>query len=159
MLETRQSWDDTWMRVAKTIGERSICDRRRVGAVVVTSTNRPVAVGYNGPPAGYGVPGRCSRWCERQVKATRDKGYGDCPTVHAEMNALLFADRRDFEGGTLYVTSSLCWDCGKVVANSGIATVVMEIDREADAHRDPEKTISFLESCGLDVIVFNERES
>lgn len=150
----RPSWDETWMAVADEIAKRSLCVGRQVGAVIVDANNRIVATGYNGPPAEFSTGGkRCGEWCQRQRE--RQSGaplsYGlTCPTIHAELNALVFADRRDYENGTLYVTAACCGDCGKVVANSGVARVVMRLD-ERDAHRLPHDTIGFIRGCGIDV--------
>ena len=151
----RLDWDTVWMNVAYSIGERSRCDSRRVGAVIVTPNNRPVAVGYNGPPSGMPLPGdiSCSDFCPRRMNNDMTQAYDNCVTVHAELNALLFADRREYEGGTLYVSSSTCWDCGKVVANSGVSRVVMDIDEDRDKHRNPRRTIEFLRTCGIDVVL------
>lgn len=143
------------MEVADTIAKRSLCDGRQVGAVIVDDTNRPISLGYNGPPQGYPTGGlRCSEWCQRQ-KARQstevDLSYGlKCPTVHAEANALMFADRRDYKGGTIYVTAACCGDCAKLIANSGIKHIVMRLD-DRDAHRDPYDIVDFVRQCGLDV--------
>lgn len=152
----RASWDETWMAVADTIARRSPCARRQIGAVIVSSHNRIVSTGYNGAPAGF-QPAQlspdCTGWCSRPsaVSTTVGVSYGlSCPSIHAEANALLFADRRDFEGGTIYVTSACCQDCGKLVANSGLARVVMRLE-ERDMHRDPGATIDFIRKCGLEV--------
>jgi dCMP deaminase len=151
----RPDWDTTWMSIAAEMGARSRCDRRQVGAVIVGPNNRIVATGYNGPPAGLHLePGStCSTWCSRARSSSLSSDYSDCLTVHAEANALMYADRRLYEGGTLYVTSSVCWSCAKLVANSGISTVVMNLDIAEDAHRNPDKSILFMEECGLQVIV------
>lgn len=150
----RPDWDTTWMAVADTMSERSLCVGRQVGAVIVDSNNRIVATGYNGPPANFSTGGSpCSTWCKRQIEREEglDMTYGlTCPTVHAELNAFVFADRRDYEGGTLYVTAACCADCGKVVANSGVARVVMRLD-DRDLHRKPHDTIEFIRGCGIDV--------
>ena len=151
----RQSWDETWMAVAHTIARRSRCDRRQVGAVVVGPSNRIVSTGYNGPPAGLRLDAdtTCSAWCSRARTGVETPSYDNCMTVHAEANALLYADRRLYEGGTLYVTSMLCWDCSKMVANSGIGRVVVEVDMMRDAHRNPERSMIFMDECGLEVHV------
>ncbi len=156
----RPSWDEVWMHVAGELGKRSRCDRRQVGAVIVDTQNRPIAVGYNGPPAGMtDLEGNCSNWCPRALLGDgAPAAYDTCYTVHAEMNALMFADRRDYAGGTIYVTSVCCWDCGKAVANSGVGTVVLYLDTERDGHRNPTRTIEMLESSGVTVVVMNERK-
>lgn len=51
-------------------------------------------------------------------------GYENCISNHAEVNALLHADRSKVEGGTLYVTDEPCIGCCKVIANSGIEWIV-----------------------------------
>lgn len=45
-------------------------------------------------------------------------------TIHAEQNLLLFTDRIDREGSTVYVTDEPCWTCANMLANSGIVEVV-----------------------------------
>ena len=150
-MSMRPDWDTVWMSVAHRIGQRSRCDGRQIGAIVVTPTNRPVSMGYNGPPAGLDLAAgtTCQTWCPRMREGLQTRSYENCVTVHAEVNALMFADRRDYEGGTLYVTSAICWDCGKVVANSGVARVVCRVNSTRDAHRDFTRTFEFMRSCGL----------
>jgi dCMP deaminase len=50
--------------------------------------------------------------------------YDNCIANHAEVNALLYADRSKVEGGTLYITAEPCTGCRKVIANSGVLRVV-----------------------------------
>lgn len=149
----RPSWDETWMAVADTIAERSNCDSRQVGAVIVNNQNRIVSSGYNGPPRGYPIPdgSTCSDWCPRRQSGAQPLSYGlSCLSVHAEANALIFADRATYQGGTIYVTAACCQDCAKLIANSGLSRVVVRVD-ERDAHRNPGVTIEFIRTCGLDV--------
>lgn len=82
----------------------------------------------------------------------RDPSYDDCSSLHAEANALMFSDRRLREGGTIYVTSPTCYACAKLVANSGLETIVNVAPREIHAHRDPQRSIDFMEKCGLTVV-------
>jgi dCMP deaminase len=145
------------MNVADVIANRSPCSRRQVGAVIVDETNRIVATGYNGFPAGYLLPDGydpvCDVDCPRaQRGAIVGVSYDNCLTIHAEANALMFTDRRDREGGTIYVTSAICFTCAKQVANSGVMRVVMRISPE-DRHRKPEQSIKFLEAAGIEVRV------
>lgn len=143
----RPSWDLTWMSVAEVVSSRSLCESRQVGAVIVDSSNRICATGYNGPPSGFSHKGTCSAWCPRmRDNEHTPNDYLNDVAVHAETNALLFADRREFHGGTLYVTSTVCWECGKIVANSGIKRVVMRLDGS-----ETERTIKFMQGCGLAV--------
>jgi hypothetical protein len=66
------------------------------------------------------------------------------------MNCLLFVDRAQAVGGTLYVTSAVCNACALTIATSGITRVVMVLD-DADAHRDPERSIAIMSECGVAV--------
>lgn len=162
----RPTWDETWMEVALAMARRSMCDRAKVGAVIVTPTNRLVSSGYNGPPAGmrtkikiagrsFGDPD-CLYDCPRRQKPTEelDPGYTDCITVHAELNALAYCDRSSAEGGSMYCTGMLCHGCAKVVANSGLARVVLpEEALHRETHRDPV-ALDLLRECGLRVDLF-----
>lgn len=141
------------MAQARAIGARSLCVRAQVGAVIVSADNSRTWVGYNGVPAGFPHNDRpCSEWCPRAQKFRRfSPSYDDCYTVHAEVNALLKMDRELGIGGTLYTTGDVCFSCAKVVANSGLETVVVLTDGAA-AHRRPEDVYAFLERCGLNVV-------
>ena len=150
----RPTWDETWMSVAESMASRSRCVNRQVGCVIVTAENRPMAVGYNGPPANFQTKAgdSCSGFCERGATKERGATYSNCVSVHAEANALLFADRRDYAGGTMYVTNPCCWDCAKLVANSGIKMLVVK-QSERDAHYDNDTSLDFISSCGITVRV------
>lgn len=172
MAEPRPNWDETWMAVATAMSKRSKCVNRQVGAVIVTKENRPMAVGYNGAPANWTGANEdttvtihfgsmykeeittkntsCAEFCPRGGSSERGTSYSNCVSVHAEANALLFADRRDYEGGTIYVTNPCCWDCAKLVSNSGVARVVVQVS-EVDGHYDNDTSLEFIRNCGITV--------
>lgn len=147
----RRTWDSIWMEVATTIAKRARCVRSQVGAVVIDTSNRIGAVGYNGPPAGLKVMGPCDEWCPRVRTGGAPAFYDDCYTSHAEMNCLLQANSRDIAGGTLYVTRVPCFTCAKVIANSGVARVVFRYMPE-DVDRDPQRSLDMLRQSGLRVM-------
>jgi deoxycytidylate deaminase len=121
--------------------------------VIVDKTERIIATGYNGFAAGVESI-TCSGNCPRAGFGGEPKpGYDDCITIHAEANALMFCDRRDRLEGSLYVTSAVCISCAKMIANSGLAFVMMLVDWERDMHRRPSEGISIMESAGLTVDV------
>lgn len=132
------------MGVALVIARRSICSRRQVGAVIVDSRNFPVGAGYNGPPAGFKIGTSCQGICPRVSNKTPD--YNNCIAIHAEANALLFAARSQYEGGTIYVTHLCCYGCAKLIANSGLARVVV---RKYNTERDFAPAQYLLETSGL----------
>lgn len=150
----QQAWQQTWMNMAREIGKRSQCSRMGIGAVIVSSTNRIVATGYNGPPAHMlNTVGECINWCPRARKDQPEEHYHDCWSIHAEINALMFCDRRDREGGGIYVSGIICIDCAKPIANSGLAYANF-IDDGA-AHRKVESGVNILKRSGLTVISWN----
>lgn len=156
-MSERQPWDAFWMEMATLVATRSKCDRRQIGAVITESDERAiVGIGYNGAPSGfpeeYGET--CVDFCARaQGSAEAGVSYAGCPSVHAEMNAMISAPKAAYRGGTLYVNSACCWDCSKVVANSGLRRVVMVVSDD-DAHRAPRESIDMLTTCGVLVDVW-----
>lgn len=60
------------------------------------------------------------------------------------------SDRSKREGGTIYVTSHVCFGCAKLIANSGLARVVVSTTDE-HAHRNPQASYRFLIECGIKV--------
>lgn len=111
----RMSRDAYFMAIAEAASRRSTCVRRAVGAVVVDQTGRILSTGYNGSPQGYP---HCETLCGPDPQ-------NPCEwSVHAEINALLFAENREPDK-TLYVTASPCRQCALAIANAGIARVVI----------------------------------
>lgn len=160
MLSTRPSDDELFMRVAHQVATRSLCDRDQVGAVIVDIHMRIVATGRNGPPAEF--PHQeltCASWCLRAGRGDKygEPGYTDCPSLHGEVNALLASDRSRHEGGTIYITSDPCWSCGKMIANSGLATIVVESNPAKAYARNADQTYSFLKSLGITVVFYEEK--
>ncbi|CAG5093362.1 Come operon protein 2, Deoxycytidylate deaminase (DCMP deaminase) [Thermobacillus xylanilyticus] len=137
----RKDWDTYFMDIAYMVSTRSRCLRRRVGAVLVQG-KKLLGTAYNGAPMG--VPDCSEAGCmiaeqyeveivdgeERVVKKER------CiRTIHAEQNLLLFTDRIDREGSTVYVTDQPCWTCANMLANSGVTEIVYHRPYPKDADK------------------------
>lgn len=148
LLTDRPTWDQTWLATAGAISFRSLCDRRQVGAVIVTSDNRVASFSYNGPPKGMQVEGSCINWCPRAKSQSTSADYSSCPAVHAEANAIIRADYKDIAGGTIYVTSAMCINCAKIIANSGLHKVIHVVGPN-DEYRHPDDVEKFLQDSGL----------
>lgn len=165
----RPTWDDTWFAVAQAVAQRSLCERDKVGAVVVSHSNRLLETGYNGPPAGFQTDGQgCGSWCTRAMYSMKPyfdgsnpdlprrpalkPDYSDCPSLHAEANALLRGDRSARERGTIYITSGVCFGCAKMIANSGLTLVMVDPNAPTSQHRNLEQSYAFLERCGVTVV-------
>lgn len=120
----KPSWDEYFLKIAQAVSLRSDCERSQVGAVVVKD-NRIRGTGYNGAAAGY--PG-CET-CPRRLSGCApgsgyDAGANLCVAIHAEANALLYCDREDLSGSTLYITREPCYGCEKLINATGIERVV-----------------------------------
>lgn len=152
------SWDDVRIEQALSLAKRSKCARAKVGAIITGPDGRHiVGEGYNGPPSGYQHGSQpCTTWCQRagttaeNPLAELSPVYDDCPSLHAEANALMRSDHTARVNGSIYVTSHVCFGCAKLIANSGLKRVVVSTDR-ADAHRNPLASYQFLIQCGIQV--------
>lgn len=114
MTHHKPSWDNYFLEMAEVIAKRSPDKKRQVGCVIVDEHRRVVATGYNGTPASYDDSN--IDWWDRSVK--------DRIVIHAEANALIYADGPRLRGGTLYCSYSPCINCAKLIAGAGIDRVV-----------------------------------
>ncbi len=105
--------DVRYMRMAKIWAENSYCKRRRVGALIVKD-KMIISDGYNGTPSGF------ENVCEDENNVT--KPY----VLHAEANAITKIARsgNNSDGATLYVTTSPCIECAKLIIQAGIRRVI-----------------------------------
>ena len=105
--------DIRYLRMAKIWAENSYCLRRQVGALIVKN-KMIISDGYNGTPAGF------ENICEDENNTT--KPY----VLHAEANAItkVAASNNNSEGATIYITSSPCIECAKLIIQAGIKRVV-----------------------------------
>lgn len=126
----------------------STCGKRQYYAVVLSPSGRVVGTGYNGSPPGmtHCVDGGCPRLAANSPSGS---SYENCVANHAEQNAIMWSDRFAREGGTLIVNGTPCWECSKLIAGSGISTVV---HTEDPAYADWSKCRELLESVGIHVV-------
>ena len=110
---------EVYMRMAEELAKRSTCVRLQVGTVVTDARLENVlAIGYNGNAKG--LPNKCD-----------SSVPGSCGCLHSEVNALVkvMAGQRD---KVVFVTSSPCVMCAKLMINSGVTHVFYR-----KAYRDP----------------------
>ncbi len=105
--------DKRYLRMAKIWAENSYCIRRQVGALLVKD-KMIISDGYNGTPSGF------ENICEDEDGKT--KPY----VLHAEANAIskIAKSGNSSNGATLYVTTSPCIECAKLIIQAGIKRVV-----------------------------------
>ena len=113
----RPAWPTIWMRLARSIAERSVDPRLQVGCVIVSADDRRVlGVGYNGDEAGG-------------ANAPDSTDAGASGFVHAEVNALIKS--HGVCGSIVYITHSPCVVCARALVNERVARVVY-----GEAYRD-----------------------
>lgn len=113
MSEKQNLLDKRYLRMAAIWAENSYCTRRKVGALIIKD-KMIISDGYNGTPSGF------ENICEDENNKT--KPY----VLHAEANAITKVARSNnsSDGATLYVTSSPCIECSKLIVQAGISRVV-----------------------------------
>lgn len=135
-MDTKQfELDKRYLRMAYIWAENSYCKRRQVGAILVKN-KMIISDGYNGTPSGF------ENVCEDENNVT--KPY----VLHAEANAITKVARSNnsSDGATLYVTSSPCIECAKLIIQAGIARVVY-----ADSYRLSDG-IELLKRAQIDLV-------
>lgn len=103
-------WTKRFLDLATLVGSWSKDNSTKVGAVIVDERNRILSVGFNGFPRGI-----------EDIVTDRDEKLRR--TVHAEENALLFANS-SVEGCTIYVTHHPCARCAAKLIQVGIKKII-----------------------------------
>ena len=125
-----------FMTIAHFLGQRTDDPKKTgVGAVIVSSTTpmEVLALGWNGFPlkAQYGEFARASKSDE----SSDDKKYPYI--IHAEQNALLMRNKKNFKDAILFVTKPPCNECAPLIAMQGVKTVV--VDDEVKHQEKPKR--------------------
>ena len=134
-MDKQEILDSRYLRMAQIWAENSYCKRRQVGAILVKD-KMIISDGYNGTPVGF------ENVCEDDNDHT--KPY----VLHAEANAItkVAQSNNSSNGATLYVTSSQCIECAKLIIQAGIKRVVFnEIYRLTDG-------IELMKRAGIDCV-------
>lgn len=129
MRPDKQSY---YLDIAASVAKRSTCLRRQYGAVIVRE-DAIISTGYNGSPRGE--TNCCdTHMCWRELNnIPHGERYEQCKAVHAEMNSIISAARKDMIGSTLYlagwengerVNAAPCFLCEKMIKQAGIEKVI-----------------------------------
>jgi len=113
----QKSLDVVYLKMADDLSTLSHAKRRKVGCLIVRDT-QIIAEGYNGTPHGF------DNECEYTDHV--NELYTKPEVLHAESNAItkLARSTNSSKGATMYVTCSPCFDCAKLLIQSGITRVV-----------------------------------
>ena len=139
--EKQRLLDSRYLRMAFTWAENSYCNRRKVGALIVKD-KMIISDGYNGTPAGF------ENVCEDENGLT--KPY----VLHAEANAItkIACSSNSSKGATMYVTTSPCIECAKLIIQAGIKRVIY-----SEKYR-LEDGLDLLRRANIEVVYINPNE-
>ncbi|MBU0897537.1 MAG: deaminase [Patescibacteria group bacterium] len=137
---SRLSWDETFIKLAMLVAKRSACKFHETGVVFVDNNHRIISMGYNGPTEGdY----HClDVGCAKVDGSPITKKLERCRGAHAEMNGIVNTqDTTRLRGATMYAVILPCYDCMKILNNSGIKEIiyVQEYTRIKDGGKSTEK--------------------
>tara|TARA_B110000014_G_C20076970_1_gene562230 strand:+ start:553 stop:975 length:423 start_codon:yes stop_codon:yes gene_type:complete len=133
----RIEWAAYFMNIAKEVSTRSTCDRKNVGAVIVREKTI-LSTGYNGSIKGL-------KHCDEIGHEMVD---GHCVrTTHAEANAIVQAAKNgvSINKSEIYVTASPCYNCFKLIANSGIISIYYD-----KFYRD-DRILKYADEAGIEL--------
>jgi len=137
-MSRRADWDEYFMRIAVDVSSRSTCDRKHVGALIVRDRNI-LSTGYNGSVSG--LP-----HCD-DVGHIMENGH--CiATIHAESNSIIQAAKHgvSIDGASIYTTASPCWNCFKLIVNSGMRRILF-----GEFYRD-ERIFEVAKQLGIELV-------
>lgn len=107
-------WDQRFIELAKLVGSWSKDPSTQVGAVIVDDDKRIISIGFNGFPKGV----------QDSEKKLLDREEKYSIIVHAEANALMFANK-SVAGCTIYTYPfQPCSRCAGLIIQAGIKRVV-----------------------------------
>ena len=130
--------DVVYLKMAKEWATNSHCKRSQVGCLVVKNKTI-ISDGYNGTPTGF------PNICEDENNNTLSS------VLHAEANAItkLAMNTVTSMGSTMYVTLSPCFDCAKLIIQSGIKRIVF-----SELYRKTE-SLELLNQAGIEIVYIN----
>tara|TARA_R100000084_G_scaffold99507_1_gene53946 strand:+ start:127 stop:603 length:477 start_codon:yes stop_codon:yes gene_type:complete len=130
-MASQTELDYTFLEIAFNFSKLSKAIRRKVGCVIVKD-GQIISNGFNGTPSGF--DNSCEYLKEeldlKEGKPLRE--YNPCnlttkpEVLHAESNALMKLARstNSSVGSTMYLTCSPCFECAKLIIQSGITRLV-----------------------------------
>jgi len=144
-MATQENLDKTYMRMAEELAELSYAERRKVGCLIVKDT-QIISEGFNGTPAGF------DNSCEYYDHL--DEIHTKPEVLHAESNAItkLARSTNSSSESTLYVTLAPCYECSKLIIQSGIKRVIYK-ERYHDV-----LGLNLLKKANIEIVSIHEYE-
>ena len=122
-----------YLDIAQTVTERGTCLRRNFGCIIVKN-DEIISTGYTGAPRGRK---NCIdlNFCFREkMEVPRGQMYEKCRSVHAEMNAIISASRRDMLGADMFIVGKNYKD-GQLVSNANSCSICKRLIINAGVER------------------------
>ncbi len=133
---SRRDKTNYYLDIAETALSRGTCLRRNYGAIIVNH-DEVVSTGYVGAPRGRKNCCDLGECVREKLNVPRGTRYELCRSVHAEVNAIIAASRKETLGATLYLVgkeaksgeyvsgAEPCSMCKRMIINAGIEKVVV----------------------------------
>ena len=120
--------DKIYMKIAYDIAQLSYAERRKVGCIIVKDDDQIISFGYNGTPHHFDNVCEDVYYGEDNPKnktILKHKCITKPEVLHAESNAIakLAKSTLSSKGAKLYITMSPCYECAKLIIQSGIVEV------------------------------------
>lgn len=143
-MPKRKDWHAYFMDIAEQVATRSTCGRKYIGAVIVRDKTI-LSTGYNGSIRGSAHCNEAGHLMENEHCVR---------TVHAEANAIVQAAKNgvNIDNSEIYITSSPCFNCFKMIVNSGIKKVYYK-----EFYRDKRIT-DFADELGIELIYMGKEK-
>ena len=110
-----EKWDERFLGMSQLVSTWSKDPSTKVGAVITDGNKKIVSLGYNGLP----------QWVKdnEEILSNREEKYKYI--IHAEVNAILQANKDNYFAGTIYTYPFLtCPQCAAMIIQAGIMRVV-----------------------------------
>jgi dCMP deaminase len=148
----RPTWDEYFLKIAETVGERATCDRGKSGCVIVKD-KRILCTGYVGSPPGFPHCDESGHDLRKALDEEENITQHCVRTIHAEQNAIIQAAKfgTPIEGSTLYVKMEPCRVCAMMIASAGIKRVVCR-----KKYHTGKDTREIFKQAGVELVVLSD---
>lgn len=139
--------DEFFLELAAKAAERATCLKRHVGAVIVKNDSI-LSIGINGAPENLGACESCYR-LDNNIPSGQMLDH--CYAVHAEPYAIIEALKKghDLKDSTIYITTSPCIHCAKLLIHCGIKRIVV-----SEIYND-KFSLDTLKKANIDLILID----
>lgn len=146
-----------FLNIAEELSHLSHCVSHKVGCILVKD-GRIISTGYNGTPAGFINCDDVNSFLNVNNAGDRDlhHQFSEMFEIHAEINAILCAAKNgiSINGSILYTSLHPCYNCLKMICNSGIKTVIYRY--KYDKFETSNEIKEMLKTCCISLISEND---